>query len=64
MPVCCVEMTKYKSNPGMLQMCDLCSKFELEDARHFILRCPYFLSERMVLVALFLITMSICSTQF
>ena len=27
-------------------MCNLCDMFEIEDARHFILRCPYFAHSR------------------
>ena len=27
-------------------MCDLCNDFEIENARHFILKCPYFACER------------------
>ena len=27
-------------------MCNLCDNFEIEDARHFILHCPFFQNER------------------
>ena len=37
---------KYKNVPGTSQMCVLCDDFEVEDARHFILRCSYFANER------------------
>ena len=37
---------KYKSLPGTAQMCDVCGCFEVEDARHFVLRCSYFACER------------------
>ena len=50
MPVFYVGMTKYKSNPGISQMCVLCDQFEVEDARHFILRCSYFSSERLAML--------------
>ena len=37
---------KLKSLVGTTRMCDLCNCFEIEDARHFVLRCPFFACER------------------
>ena len=37
---------KYKNLAGTARMCDLCNDFEIENARHFILKCPYFACER------------------
>ena len=37
---------KYKNQLGTTRMCNLCDMFEIEDARHFILRCPYFAQAR------------------
>ena len=37
---------KYKNQLGTARMCNLCDMFEIEDARHFILRCPYFAHSR------------------
>ena len=37
---------KYKNQLGTARMCNLCDNFEKEDARHFILRCPYFANQR------------------
>ena len=37
---------KYKNQLGTARMCNLCDNFEIEDARHFILRCPYFANQR------------------
>ena len=37
---------KYKNQLGTTRMCNLCDRFEIEDARHFILMCPYFAQER------------------
>ena len=31
-------------------MCNLCDMYEVEDARHFILRCPYFTQMRNVML--------------
>ena len=33
---------KYKNVAGTARMCDLCNEFEIEDARHLILKCPFF----------------------
>ena len=27
-------------------MCDMCNDYEIENARHYILQCPYFHEER------------------
>ena len=37
---------KYKNQMGTTRMCNLCDNFEIEDARHFILVCPYFAQQR------------------
>ena len=37
---------KYKSKMRTERMCDICDQFEVEDARHFLVRCPYFQIER------------------
>ena len=33
---------RYKNQLSTSRMCNLCDMYEVEDARHFILRCPYF----------------------
>ena len=37
---------KYKNLSRISRMCTLCDSFEVEDARHFILACPYFVQQR------------------
>ena len=37
---------KYKNQIGTNRMCNLCDRFEIENARHFILLCPYFAQQR------------------
>ena len=37
---------KLKNQAGIVKMCTLCNSFEIEDVRHFLLRCPYFHCER------------------
>ena len=37
---------KLKNQLGTTRMCTLCDRFEIEDARHFILICPHFTRER------------------
>ena len=32
-------------------MCDLCNEFEIEDARHLILKCPFFECERVSMLS-------------
>ena len=37
---------RYKNQVGTNRMCNLCDRYEVEDARHFILLCPYFAQQR------------------
>ena len=37
---------KYKNLPGTGKMCELCNDFEIEDARHLILRCSHYAHKR------------------
>ena len=37
---------KYKNLPGTEKMCDHCNEFEIEHARHLILRCSHFERDR------------------
>ena len=37
---------KYKGLAVTAKTCDLCNEFEVEDARHLLTRCPYFVNER------------------
>ena len=37
---------KYKNQMGTTHMCNLCDNFEIEEAKHFILVCPYFAQQR------------------
>ena len=37
---------KSRNQPRVNRMCGLCDRFEVEDARHFLLQCTYFHQER------------------
>ena len=41
---------KYKNLARTTRMCTLCDSFEIEDARHFILMCPYFVQQRGIML--------------
>ena len=41
---------KYKNLARTTRMCTLCDSFEIEDARHFILECPYFVQQRRIML--------------
>ena len=41
---------KYKNQTRTTRMCNLCDSFEIEDAQHIILVCPYFVQQRRIML--------------
>ena len=40
---------KLKDQLNTFKMCDLCDRYEIEDARHLILHCPFFPNARTIM---------------